>query len=412
MSNLPHGMRDVTAEAERIAEERGWTEAPPPEPDDYGTEAAPPGRGDAGAGQSRGGGNGDDDDSILSLRWFSEVEAIADVADFVEGVLTDGAMSVVYGESNSGKTFFATDLAFRVALGWSWHDRETEQGAVLYLACEGGHGIKNRVAAFRQEHQVTGDVPFAFVPASVNLRDPEGDTLRVIRTADAVRQQAGRSVRLVVVDTLSRALAGGEENSSQDMGALVGAVDEIRRQTGAHVALIHHSGKDTAKGARGHSLLRAATDTEIEVSRPEGVETATATVKKQRDLPGDGLFTFSLRSVQLATDRRGNAVTSCIVEPADQPEKPKKQPPPRARKALDLLREALDEGGETPPASNHIPPDKTAVRVDFWRNYCRKGQITEADKPDAQRKAFKRAADDLQALGIIGTWDGWVWIAQ
>ena len=33
--------------------------------------------------------------------------------------------------------------------------------------------------------------------------------------------------------------------------------------------LVHHTGKDTAKGARGHSLLRAATDTEIEVKREE-----------------------------------------------------------------------------------------------------------------------------------------------
>jgi len=280
---------------------------------------------------------------ILPFSWFDGVEPATDVADFVEGLLTDGAMSVVYGESNTGRTFVASDIAMRTALGWSWQDREIEPGGVLYLAAEGGHGIRNRIAAFRHHHGVEGSPPFAVVPASVNLRDAESDTDRIIRTANAMHQATGSRVRLVVVDTLARALAGGEENSSQDMGAVVQAVDRIRQETGAHVMLIHHSGKDTAKGARGHSSLRAATDTEIEVSRPEGVETGTVTVKKQRDLPMEGLFSFKLRSVPLGTDRRGNSVTSCVVEPADDGA-PTMSSGPRLTAnqstMLDILREA------------------------------------------------------------------------
>ena len=44
------------------------------------------------------------------------------------------------------------------------------------------------------------------------------------------------------------------------MGALVKHFDKIRQATGAHVMVVHHSGKDAARGARGHSLLRAATE--------------------------------------------------------------------------------------------------------------------------------------------------------
>ena len=67
-------------------------------------------------------------------------------------------------------------------------------------------------------------------------------------------------VRLIIIDTLSRALSGGNENSPDDMGNLVKHMDKVRHTLKAHLCVIHHSGKDKAKGARGHSLLRAATD--------------------------------------------------------------------------------------------------------------------------------------------------------
>ena len=77
------------------------------------------------------------------------------------------------------------------------------------------------------------------------------------------------TLSLIVVDTLSRAMSGGNENSPEDMGKFVTNCDRIRIASGAHLMVIHHTGKDDAKGARGHSLLRAAADTEIEVSREQ-----------------------------------------------------------------------------------------------------------------------------------------------
>jgi hypothetical protein len=76
----------------------------------------------------------------------------------------------------------------------------------------------------------------------------------------------------------------------------------------AHLMVIHHSGKDRAKGARGHSLLRAATDTEIEVER------GRVTVTKQRDMDGEFKQAFRLRAVNIGTDRDGGWVSSCVVE--------------------------------------------------------------------------------------------------
>jgi len=112
---------------------------------------------------------------------------------------------------------------------------------------------------------------------------------------------------------------GGDENSGQDMGMLVYHADKIRAVTGAHVCFVHHSGKDEAKGARGHSSLRAAVDTEIEVSRADGEEFSTVKIVKQRDMEmGEDLY-FGLKGVNLGQNQYGEDVFSCVVENLDEP---------------------------------------------------------------------------------------------
>jgi len=125
-------------------------------------------------------------------------------------------------------------------------------------------------------------------------------------------------VRLIIIDTVARAVAGGDENSSTDMGRLIAACDQIRTETGAHVALIHHAGKDAAKGARGHSSLRAAVDTEIEITAEAPIHTLQIT--KQRDLASKGLrLSARFVSVELGLNQWGKPRTACVVEPIDAP---------------------------------------------------------------------------------------------
>ena len=253
-----------------------------------------------------------------AVEWFDEVEAALTDSYMVKGVLADGAMSVVYGPSNSGKTFFAMDIAFHVAAGVpEWFGRRVRQAAVLYLAAEGGRGAANRIVAMRQAHGVC-DVPLALRRAGMDLLHSQADLQTVADLAAMVKAKAPGLPLLIVIDTLSRIMAGGDENSAQDMTALIRNIDAIREITGAHVMLVHHTGKDTARGARGHSSLRAATDTEIEVANEEGARAAMVT--KQRDYQGGETFAFSLKSVVLGIDQDGDEVTSCTVEHEDSDE--------------------------------------------------------------------------------------------
>jgi hypothetical protein len=238
------------------------------------------------------------------------------IDQLVEDVLTAGGLSVMYGESNSGKSFLACDMACSIGAELTWLGKRTVKGAVLYVAGEGSESIKLRVLAWQQHR---GVVPaLAVVPVSVNLLDPRADVQRIADACHAVQARCGLSVSLIVIDTLARAFGGGNENASEDMGAVIAHADMVRVQTGAHVMFVHHSGKDAAKGSRGHSSLKAATDTEIEVTGEQETHLHTATITKQRDLGSRGeQIVAKFHVIKMGEGQWGKPITTCLVEPTD-----------------------------------------------------------------------------------------------
>jgi hypothetical protein len=345
----------------------------------------------------------------LPLVYFQDVEPALTGEDFLEGVLIRAAMSVFYGPSNCGKTFFACDLALHVAYGKPWNGREVTQGGVIYCAMEGAHGIRNRVTAWARHYGLEGaPIPFAIIPVALNLQDPEADTSRLIEAIETAAAKMGQPVALVVMDTLSRAMAGGNENSPEDMGALVMNSDRIRQATGAHVAWIHHSGKDQAQGARGHSLLRAATDTEIEISRLDSNSPSVARVTKQRELEIDGVWTFSLERVELGKNHRGKPVTSCIVTPAETMAQAARASLTNGEAmALRILHDVMATQPVQPPYQASQAGVTVAASKQAWRDtfFAR----STAESHEAKKKAFNRAADGLAQKSKIGVHHDTVW---
>jgi hypothetical protein len=243
-------------------------------------------------------------------------EASVNIDQLVEDILTAGGLSVMYGESNSGKSFLACDMSCSIASGIPWLGHRTVHGAVLYVAGEGSESIKLRVLAWRQHHGVSPAL--AVVPVAINLLDRGADVQRIVAACEAVAARYRMPVGLIVVDTLARAFGGGNENASEDMGAVIAHADIVRERTKAHVMFVHHSGKDSAKGSRGHSSLKAATDTEIEVSAEQSTNLHTALITKQRDLSSRGeQFSAKFTVVKMGTDQWGKPVTTCVVESTD-----------------------------------------------------------------------------------------------
>lgn len=244
-------------------------------------------------------------------RWAQEC-----AEPLVEGLLDKGAMTVLYGKSNVGKTFVAMDIAAHVATGEPWGGRRCAQGVVVYVVAEGSRGAYKRAAALRKKLAGLDSAPFRFIMHPVDLRTPLGDLRSLLEALKAIESDFGQ-IALVVVDTLSRALAGGDENSSQDMGDLVRHFDLIRNSTHAHVLIVHHSGKEAGKGARGHSLLRAAIDTELEIVDGE------IKVEKQRDMEAGAPIRFELEGVTLGVDAYEKPVTSATVRLPNAMEPPR-----------------------------------------------------------------------------------------
>lgn len=225
-------------------------------------------------------------------------------APIIKGLLDQGSMSVLYGASHEGKTFVALDMAYHVAVGEPYSGMRVNRGLVVYVAAEGGRGAKRRLVALRDKFQPKDKPWLKLLGASVDFLRPEIDLNFFLADIKAI----GVDVSLIVIDTLSRAIAGGDENSSTDMGAFVRNIDLVRSATGAHVMVVHHTGKDKAKGARGHSLLRAATDTEIEV------DSGCITVTKQRDMDNNWSGSFTLEPRIVGVDYDGDPISSCTVK--------------------------------------------------------------------------------------------------
>jgi hypothetical protein len=341
----------------------------------------------------------------FEIKWSGDIAIRTETFDFVEDLLTDGGMSVLYGDSNTGKTFFASDLAFHVAQGKEWRGKAVEQGGVIYLALEGARGIDNRIVAYNKHYNLdTNKLPFGRIATTIDLCNNETDASRLIMAIEQAMEQIGQPIRMVVVDTLSRALNGGNENAPDSMGALVNNCDRIRHATGAHVMLVHHTGKNQAAGARGHSLLRAATDTEIEVVADRDAQISAAKVTKQRDMEVDGEYAFKLKTVELGKNDRGKIITSCVVEATDASVTATYRPNGNVKLALDALHVALADSKKSLPETY---PVRSGAKMSHWREIF--ANLHGGTKTDTVRKAFNRAANELKTKDFCGFDGVYVW---
>ena len=341
--------------------------------------------------------------------WVSEAKPVLDASYMVKGWLGQKQMSVVYGPSNVGKSFFCLDLAYCIAASIPWQTYKVKGGTVLYLAAEGGNAYRNRVYALQAEYGAE-NVPLAVRASPVNLLNPQADMPELGALCKEIEQTHGK-LALIVIDTLSRAMAGGNENGPEDMTAFIANVDALRDYTGAHTMVVHHTGKDAAQGARGHSSLRAATDTEIELEVDGTIRTATAT--KQRDLDPAKPFVFKLKVHDLGADPDGDAVTTCTIEAASQDEvQDAKQKKPTGRNQIALVqafRLMRDDGIGNPNTGGTGWPEPGKYWVIDAKDFAAfaQGKLGGTNP----RAAFQKALDGLLMSGYMTQNEGYLWVS-
>jgi len=230
-------------------------------------------------------------------------------AYLVKGLLSRSSFAVLYGPPESGKTFISLDICHSIARGRSFQGRRVRQGLVVYVACEGQLLFSRRLQALHSTTPMSDreSAPLEMIYDNINLFEP-ADVDALINKVENLAAEHAQPVAMIVFDTLGRVTAGADENAHQDMSRAIAAADKIRQRTGATVMFVHHSGKDTSKGARGHTSLLGAIDTEIRVEKNK------LSITKQRDGAGGGPYGFRLRPVMLGTDEDGDPVSSCVVD--------------------------------------------------------------------------------------------------
>ena len=191
-----------------------------------------------------------------------ELGALPAIQWLVRGVLPSSGIGAIFGPSGSGKSFLTLDLLACIACGSEWFDNRVKAAPVLYIGLEGEAGIAQRVNARRSTHGPASRVRYLLTPLDIRTRSD--------RTAlvDAIKS-AGWDGGVLCIDTLNRAAPGLDENDSQHMGEVIGGAKALQAALGGLVLLVHHTGKDSTKGLRGHSSLLAALDCAIEVSRDD-----------------------------------------------------------------------------------------------------------------------------------------------
>lgn len=229
----------------------------------------------------------------------------------VKGWIDRGTTSVVYGAGGVGKTFLALDFARAVSLGKRWNACRTQKARVFYIGPDSGMGLNNRVCVLDGDPDiwaVTCAVMFGVTANGVSSPDASA----VIETLNHLSETCGEPFGLVIIDTLARTMLG-RENSPEDMSAYLREAEKIRRASGAHVMIIHHTGKDEERGPRGSSTLIPFVEAAIRLEREDGI--ITAHNERQRDRASGDRFMYRLRPVVLGQDQDGDDVTSCVVEP-------------------------------------------------------------------------------------------------
>lgn len=253
----------------------------------------------------------------------------------IKGVVPRAEFGMIFGESGSGKSFLAFDLACAIARGIKWRGKTTAKGRVVFIVAEGAAGFRNRLLAYCAREEIKPEeLDVGVIADAPNFLEDDDHAL----VADAVK--AFGKVDVIFVDTLAQVSPGANENAGEDMGAILANCRALREATGALIALIHHAGKDLTRGARGWSGIKGAMDFEIEVNRLD--DQRWARVSKMKDGQDGALFGFKLVSVGLGKDADGEDITSCVVDDAAVPTK-RDQGSTGAGKWQRLVLDAVDD---------------------------------------------------------------------
>lgn len=363
------------------------------------------------------------------LTWRDNFRPGASYPWLVKGIIPEGEAVLMFGATQTGKSFATQDLCLCIARGIPYFGHKTRRAGVIYLAFEGGKGFRKRQLAYAQHHGLDAetDVPMVVLTKRADLFSNDIDFTAICIEIDHLAGAMSQGLGLIVLDTWSAATPGSNENASEDVSKVRQRIMRLADKFKCSIIVVHHKPASSDK-PRGHTSLSADFETTIDVDWDgdardgNGRRIRRAKVAKQREAETDVSWKFVLASVELGRDEDGDAITSCVVEqPSDGGAQSTgggrfgKPLSTDAKVALQALREALAEHGEAPLSAMGLPRQITSVvKYEFWRRAVT-GKLFEPDEDvatDKARKRISRLGSELLEKRAIGRANPFVWILR
>jgi predicted transcriptional regulator len=238
-------------------------------------------------------------DNSQNRTWYithaKQLRDLPPVEWILPGQIPSKGLAVIYGESGSGKSFIALDHALSIA----------QEQPVIYMACEGEFGYPQRIAAWCKHHQKDEGSLYMCMGA-----------VEMMETSDlAAFLSAGETINpcVVFVDTLARAMIGGDENNQRDMGFFITACEEIQRHWACAVLVIHHTNKG-GRVERGSNVLRGSADVMTRVSMVDNI----ILVECEKTKDAEPFDSYNLRLNPITVDIGGQECQIPVVMAAEK----------------------------------------------------------------------------------------------
>jgi hypothetical protein len=353
------------------------------------------------------------------------IEAWDDIQDepvewLIHGILPRKAFTALYGPPGSFKSFIALDMAEAIATGRPWMGNEIEQqGAVLYICGEGFGGMGARIKACQIHHSTPKGAPIYVIRHQLNLRSSAEDFNALMMAVVQLVETTGIEFQLLIIDTLARAFGGGNENDSDAMGSFITSMGKIQEFLACALMVLHHSGKDLAKGLRGHSSLLGAVDTQLEILRFEDQAKGIISLTKQKDGQDGIRHGFEMVEIEISSSSLGfDPVVSLAVQASDeavnQASKKAKNNAGKGRNQsieMESLHTVIKQKGIQKIIEGRL---RTVANLADWRAEFRSKKGVTDDSTTLEKKAFdkawSRAQERMQDIGEVGIRDKLVWL--
>lgn len=357
----------------------------------------------------------------------------------IKGLVAARELAFLAGPQQSGKSFFVTDLAARVALGRDFWGRKVRQGAVVYIAAESSTGVISlRLPAYVQKHGLSFDdnVPFLTLTKAPNFFADEQGVKDLIAEINAFGLFVDQKVELVVVDTFSASSAGMDEISGKSVSLVRDRMKMICDECGAAVLVVHHM-NGTGERVRGHSSLTADADSVLLVNwdrkhsdnprspgeikkDADGRNVRLVSTQKIKEGASNIKIRFVLEEIILGYDEDGEKITSCVVTQANGVEEVEQQAseklPRMSTKMSTVFRalvEALKKNGRPAPTTVEGAAGAECVTLSDWRDELSALIAGEDEDPEKLKERAKKARDlamfDLIDRKYIKKRGDWIW---